>query len=156
MLKWALSEDKKNDEESQRAATDVWQMTAGKSEWHLPPLHWTDCLPLSLSAVTFFLSGHPLLWLPLCSLSHIIHSHIHAHTNTHTTSHHHHHTHIIPASHSHDFPTLPFSLHRDVTPPPHTLFLQGCLVDPLTSETLCLCSTYFFPFSNCYITAGKQ
>ena len=73
-----------------------------------------DWLPLSLlspPSLSLSLSCYPIgvrtfTILPLYSLSHIIHTHTH--------------THKIPTSHSLDFPSLPFCLHRDLTPTTHT------------------------------------
>ena len=151
---------------SKKGAFGLWHTTAERSEWHLPSLLFSSLswlppslsLSLSLSAVTL-LGVRTSATLLLYSLSHIIHTHTLSlsltHTHTHTTTTNITHTHI-PTSHSLDFPSLPFCLHRDPTPPPpttnththtHTHFcyrLQGCLVDTLTPDTLCLCFDLIF------------
>ena len=106
---------------SQKGEFGLWHTTGERSEWHLPSLLSADSLPLSLSSNPSWSQDirYSAALLPQPHHTHslslfLTHTHTHTHTPPPTS-----HTHI-PTSHSLDFPSLPFCLHRDPTPPPAT------------------------------------
>lgn len=109
-----------------------------------------DWLPLSLSlspslsAVTLLESGRPLFWRSAPAATSYTPTHKHLH-------HHKHHTHTHTYNTKKPLPWLPLPpiLSPEGSDPHHThthrhfYRLMGCLVDTLTSDTLCPCFDFF-------------